>query len=341
MSKFIVVIILLLGVFDDKKNNTDVTCERIHYLVNTKSSVAKKYWKDFDRQLLFGPMLYYTKKGLFTINANKALKEKIHIETYTCKDSDISVGFSAIIDTTGFYMNVSYEDKDTLALEYKNTLGMFSDIELTEKFVPDVNDTEEWMTMVIHEMFHQYQRNFEKFREKQISSQRDFDRDTLNYLFKNKKWFHKNVKHENELLLKILEEHREDSISIHISKYLQSKEQRFSRVKKELGIEISDLEGSLSKSEGTARYIEYCAKLTLKMSSNNQVLSKIDTKYVADRFKDYDLKQDSWMYNLGGGYYYSIGFNTTRVLEKLKINYQEDIFSENKPLDQYLKEYIK
>jgi hypothetical protein len=47
------------------------------------------------------------------------------------------------------------------------------------------------------------------------------------------------------------------------------------------------------------------------------------------------------MYNLGGGYYYSIGFNLTRVLEKLKIDYLKDIFSKNKPFDFYLSEYIK
>ncbi|WP_074406693.1 hypothetical protein [Aquimarina megaterium] len=341
MRKLIVFSIVLLGLFSCKKNDSDLICERINYLVDTKSNVAKKYWKDFDKQLLFGPMLYYTKDGLFTIDANEALKEKINLVAYNCNDSNISVGFTPIIDTTNFYMNVSYEDKNISALEYKNTLGMFSDVELTEKFITDVKDTEEWMTMVIHEIFHQYQKKFKKFREKQMSSQRDFDRDTLNYFFKNENWFNTTVKSENQLLLKIIQEDNNDSVKNYISEYLESKEQRYAKIKNEFRIDISALEASLSKSEGTARYIEYCTKLALSTSTNNHTLSEIDSKYVANRFKDYNLKQDEWMYNLGGGYYYSLGFNLTRVLEKLKIKYQEDIFLENKSFDQYLKEYLE
>jgi hypothetical protein len=238
-------------------------------------------------------------------------------------------------------MNVSYDDSDSTALEYKNTLGMFSDVNLTEKFIPDVKDTEEWMSMVIHEMFHQYQRNFKEFRKKQQSSQKDFDRDTLDYLYKNKDWFNKTVKKENRILLEVLDLKDNDSIKKYLSDYLTTKKQRISKVRNEEGLEILDLENSLSKSEGTARYIDYCVKLTLKEEPDSKTLSEIDDKYQTNRFENYELGQDKWMYNLGGGYYYSIGFNLTRVLEKLKIDYQKDIFHKNKPFDFYLNEYIK
>ena len=303
--------------------------------------MSKSYWTDFNRKTLFSPMLYYTKSGLYTINANERLKNKIDIEPYNCISSKVTIGFSKIIDTTGFYMNVSYEDVDSTALEYKNTLGMFSDVNLTEKFIPDVKDTEEWISMVIHEMFHQYQRSFKEFRKKQQSSQKDFDRDTLNYLYKNKGWFNKAVKKENRILLEVLDLNDNDSIKKYLSDYLTTKEQRISKVRNEERLEISDLENSLSKSEGTARYIEYCVKRTLKEEPSNKNLSEIDIKYKIKRFESYELEQDKWMYNLGGGYYYSIGFNLTRVLEKLKIDYQKDIFSKNKPFDFYLSEYIK
>ena len=81
--------------------------------------------------------------------------------------------------------------------------------------------------------------------------------------------------------------------------------------------------------------------MTLKEKSDNKTLLEINNKYQSNRFENYNLEQDKWMYNLGGGYYYSIGFNLTRVLEKLKIDYQKDIFSENKSFDSYLNEYIK
>jgi hypothetical protein len=333
--------IALIGLLSCNQKKLDLTCERIDYLIDVKTDVAKNYWTDFNRETLFSPMLYYTKFGLYTINANEKLKNKINIEPYNCSDSKVTIGFSKIIDTTDFYMNVSYEGKDSTALEYKNTLGMFSDVNLTEKFIPDVKDTEEWMSMVIHEMFHQYQRDFKEFRKKQKSSHKDFDRDTLDYLFKHKDWFNKSVKKENNILIEILDLKDNGSIKKHLTDYLTTKEKRISKVKNEEGLEILDLENSLSKSEGTARYIEYCVKLTLKAKPDNKILSEIDNKYQTNRFENYELEQDKWMFNLGGGYYYSIGFNLTRVLEKLKIDYQKDIFSVNKPFDSYLKEYIK
>lgn len=158
--------------------------------------------------------------------------------------------------------------------------------------------------------------------------------------YKNEEWFSKSVKLENEALLKIIEDNNKDSIKNFISKYLKDKNKRISRIKSEFGIDISELENSLSKSEGTARYIEYCVKLHFKTSNNNQTLLEIDNKYVADRFKNYNIEQDNWMFNsFGAGYYYTIGFNLTRVLEKLKINYQGSIFLDNKSFDQFLKEY--
>ncbi|WP_299060506.1 hypothetical protein [uncultured Polaribacter sp.] len=341
MKKAIILILITLVVFlSCNQKKVDLTCERIDYLIDVKTDVAKNYWTDFNRKTLFSPMLYYTKFRLYTINANEKLKNKIKIEPYNCCNSKVTIGFSKFIDTTNFYMNVSYEGVDSTALEYKNTLGMFSDVNLTEKFIPDVKDTEEWMSMVIHEMFHQYQRSFKKFRKEQQSSHRNFDRDTLNYFFKSKGWFNKSIKKENEILLEILEIRNSDSIKKYLKDYLATKEKRISKVKNEEGLEILDLENSLSKSEGTARYIEYCVKLTLKEKSNNNTLSEVDSKYQSNRFENYKLEQDKWMYNLGGGYYYSIGFNLTRVLEKLKIDYQKDIFSENKPFDSYLSEYL-
>jgi hypothetical protein len=341
MKKLLIFTLSIIGLLSSQKEKTNLTCERLDYLVKTKQNVAKHYWGDFNRETLFGPMLYYTKNGLYTINANDKLKKKINIIPYTCNNSDIAIGFSQKIDTTNLYMYVSYDHSDTMALEYKNTLGMFSDVELIEKFIPDVKDTEEWASMVIHEMFHQYQRKFKKFRKRQLSSQSEFKRDTLNYFYKNQDWFNKSIKLENETLLKIIEESNKDSIKSYISKYLKDKNKRISMIKNEFGIDISELEGSLSKSEGTGRYIEYCAKLHFKNSNNNQALLEIDNKYVANRFKEYNLEQDNWMYNLGGGYYYSIGFNLTRVLEKLEIDYQKTIFKENISFDFYLNEYIK
>lgn len=341
MKTILIFTISIIGLISCQEKKTSLTSERIDYLIKTKQGVAKQYWTDFNRETLFGPMLYYTKNGLYTINANDKLKDKIDTSPYEGNNSNVEIGFSKKIDTTKLYMYVTYNHTDTLALDYQNTLGMFSDVELTEKFIPDVKDTEEWMSMVIHEMFHQYQRKFKKFREQQLSSQKEFKRDTLHSFYDNQDWFSKSVELENASLLKIIKEKNKDSINNYISKYLKEKAKRIARVKSEFKIDISELEGSLSKSEGTARYIEYRTKSHLKTTNYNTNLQKIDNKYIANRYKDYDLEKETWMYNTFNAYYYSIGFNLTRVLEKLKIDYQKTIFTENKPFDAYLNEYLK
>lgn len=337
----VLIFLVSIVLFSCGRKEPDLTCERIDYLFDIKSKAAEKYWVDFNRKTLFSPMLYYTRTGLYTINANKSLKNRIDIEPRYCGESKVKIGFSKVVDTMNFYMNVSYDDLDPKALEYKNTLGMFSDVSLTEKFIPDVKDTEEWMSMVIHEMFHQYQRSFNEFRYDQVASKKEFNRDTLNYLFKNRTWFNAMVKRENQLLLEVLEQKDKDSIKRLLMDYLTKKQKRLAKVAEEEGLYISNLENSLSKSEGTARFMEYCVKLTLQKAPQNLTLSGVDDKYLPNRFEDYDITKDKWMYGLGGGYYYSIGFNLTRVLEKLEMDYQRDIFLRNRPFDFYLNEYIE
>lgn len=177
---------------------TTKTCERIAYLLDVKEKVGEHYWTDFNQQVLFSPMLYYTEEGLYVIHPNEKLNKRLKSVEYACGKVPVYVGITNRIDTTDFYMHVSYGDEDTSMLEYKNTLGMFSDVNLTEKFIPDVKDTEEWMSMVIHEMFHMYQRSHEEFRKEQIASQEKFDRDTLDYFYKNIDWFKEGIKKENE-----------------------------------------------------------------------------------------------------------------------------------------------
>lgn len=318
----------------------DPNCQTLNDLVIIKNKVAQSYWKDFNRKTLFSPIVYFTKTGLYLINGNKKLKERVKSIPVNCIPSTLSINFSKTIDTTSFHMNVSYHDTDTSVLYYQNTLGMISDYFLTKKFIPDVQDNKDWVSMVIHEMFHQYQRDFPRFRKNQLESKKSINRDTLNYYFQKKEWFQKSIIKENKLLLEILDLNNNDSIRNNISNYLLTKRERFSRMKLVCKLDISSLENSLSKSEGTARYIEYCVKLLFKQVNHTKELPQIRETYKTHQFKNYSLLNDKWMYEVNSSYYYAIGFNLTRVLEKLKINYQRDIFAKDKPFDTYLIEYI-
>ena len=68
-------------------------------------------------------------------------------------------------------------------------------------------------------------------QKKQQSSQKKIDRDTLDYLYKNRNWFNKAVKKENAILLEVLDLKDNDSIKKYLSDYLTTKEQRISKVR--------------------------------------------------------------------------------------------------------------
>ena len=338
---FLLTLTIVITIVSCTSKQPDLVCERINYVLTTKQKTAAKYWPDFEQKLLYNAMLYYAKNGTYSINAATSLKKKLQIKKSNCSPEGVTIGYSKKIDTTNFYMYVSYDDINEEALEYKIPLAMFSDVALTKKFIPDVKDTEEWMSMVIHEMFHQYQKGFTKFRTAQVERKKMFNRDTLNYFFKNLKWYKKSVQDENKLLLRILKDVKNDSVKTHLKSYLTKKSIRLKKIEEEYGIKLEDLENNLAKSEGTARYIEFCVKKELKHAGVNTMLEEIDSLYVKNRFKDYSLKKDGWMYNVWGSYYYALGFNLTRVLEKLAIDYQKTIFKDNISFDIYLKAYVK
>ncbi|MDY8136391.1 hypothetical protein [Aquimarina sp. 2201CG5-10] len=341
----VIIIMVLIGSTSFAKQsiqNDELEYERFKYLIKVKQEVSKKFWPDFSKKILFGPMMYYSMNGVYVINPNEKLNKKISYKKLAQNRNLPLIGkVSDKIDSTALYMYVSRREKDSTKLDYKNTIAFFSDVSLTNKFIPDVKETNEWLSMVIHETFHQYQRKIKKFRKNQITSKKDFDRDTLAYFYKNIKWFRNSIKQENELLLNSLKENEIESIEKMINTYLSLKKNRISRVKEEFKTNITDIESSLERSEGTARYIEYKTKEYLKDVEHIPALTQLDQFYHPENLPEYTLEKDEWMYTIKGLYVYTIGFNLTRLLEKLKIEYQKTIFNHNRSFDDYLINFMK
>lgn len=319
--------------FDHNKLN----CARINHLLNIKQNIANDSWPDFAKTIISGPMLYYTNKGIYAVQPNKKLLKRIKFEPVNCLDTIDFGRISDEIDSSRFHMNVNYHGSDRTKLYYKNNLAFFSDIELTNKFIPDVNDTDEWLTMVIHEMFHLYQRSFKRFRKHQVKSQQKFKKNKLMQYYKELDWYQKSIVKENDLLLKIIIEADSSQIPKLIEKYFQLKKTRTSKIFKEYKVNIENLESTLERSEGIARYIEYKVKLFMTNAKGNSELKRIDAKYSAKRYFNYNLNSEDWMYKPRANYFYATGFNLTRVLEKLNIDYQESIFRKNKSFEHYLR----
>jgi hypothetical protein len=93
---------------------------------------------------------------------------------------------------------------------------------------------------------------------------------------------------------------------------------------------------------GTARQVEYSLYSHFSKKEPNNQLIKSDTSYHSYQyFQNYTIENDEWLYlSYKTPYFYATGFNLTRLLDKLKIDYKTLLFKKGDlSLDQILKEY--
>ena len=334
-------ILTLLGVWaiimvSPAQENLDFA--RLQHLLEVKQKISKKVWPDFGKKQIHGPMLYFTRSGQYLVNPNAKSRKKLNsspMENISLPQGLKADFITSEIDSTNFHMYVSYEGEDKSSVCYQQNVGYFSDLSITKKFVPDVTDTEEWMCMVIHEIFHLYQRSFKELHKIQGQLESEFTRDTLMHFYGNLDWYKESVKNENQLLLNALKStSKEQSLAI-LSEYFERKENRWQRIEEEYGLKFGPLENMIEKLEGGGRFIEYQTKLQLKSYPYNEELASIDPAYKKDKFKEYSVERDEWMYQLWGPYFYATGFSLYRLFDKLEIDYQASIYQENTFIKDY------
>jgi hypothetical protein len=212
---------------------------------------------------------------------------------------------------------------------------MCSDVETMKLMIPDFDKTEDWFQLVMHEYFHSFQFSHKTIID-YLADTIKISSDSLNKIYLNYEWFRHSIENENTLLLKAIETHDLDSVSHFISEFIKLRKDRRSKFENENKSKIDIQEDFWEKIEGTARYVEYTmAKYFRELSDS--------AKFICDslfmNFRDYkdvnyeSLPQFVERTKIMQAYYYVTGFNMCRLLDKLKINYQENIFnSENQSL---------
>ena len=338
---FLTPAILLFFCFQ-KAQKGEGTCIRINHFFVIKHSVAEKYWPEFNAQTLFGPILYYSTNGQFVINPNNKINTRLK---YTPLDNCINTVFIGLVsdkvDSSRFNMQVDYDEDDSTLVHYFNPVASVSDLVIAQKFVPQLRNTEEWMGMVLHETFHQYQTSFQKFRDCQNSTQKLLNRDTLITLSNENKWYKESTRKEYELLLNAVNSIKKDSIRYYINSFFKIRGERYSKTYKTWGLEIKELEDMLERSEGVARYMEYCMKRTIKYIPINKDLREIDTLYHPGVYANYDILTDPFLNKYSTQYVYSTGLTLSRLLEKLGINFQTGMYRNNISFETYLQSYLE
>jgi hypothetical protein len=323
-----------------------LSARRISFVLNLKKDVAKYAWSDFGKKGTEGTLIYF--------NSDKSdvfFPDSLVMETIVSfdKHSDDYL-LAPRTDSIPFHMEnmLSFDKDDSSKFYYDNPVEQYCSVEEINKFIPSVQSSEMWSTMVIHEMFHHYQLNNENYKgyAKNEISLLPFDPRNLFSLCKEDENFLALIQNENDFLMKAISVSSGDNRDSLISTYLEKRKRRIEK----FSIEYPDLEkveDFYVIQEGSARYIEYKSMFIHSGYANDSdsVVILNDPMFKSfTEFNEVDLSNEAFSYltyAAPSDYYYTIGFNIMRLLDELGIDYKPYLLNQpQKGLHKYLEDYI-
>ncbi|WP_128548285.1 hypothetical protein [Larkinella soli] len=297
-----------------------IICAQLAYLKEVKQRVAKSHWPDFGRQVWEGEIRIMTPQSIFIVNPEKASLDGQPYEECACP----VVKVVRLKDTvnTAFVMNTNFYDG----------IAACSDWSISHKVIPGIDDTESWILMVLHEMFHQFQSRQPAFREQFMDmwhKKQYIPQDSVGRLYKKYPDFQEQVQQENDLLLSCLQTDHSVHIDSMLHALLQIRQNRLATFRKISGFDIEPDENFEQIAEAGARYIEYHFATGLVDQPADESLAAIDANYRRhELYKSYSLQdQGRYLYIPTSKYFYALGFNSIRLLEKLGFPFRERLYS--------------
>lgn len=94
------------------------------------------------------------------------------------------------------------------------------------------------------------------------------------------------------------------------------RDKRRTRISSEFGVDIVPFEQLMEVVEGSARYIEY---------------------HLYRHLGTFRPAEYQWLFTPSNKYYYALGFNALRLLDKLGIDYRGDIFTDVEAVEKLLR----
>lgn len=307
--------------------------DRIEFVYNLKDTVDITAWKTFGDKKYDLPLVYFTDSSSYIANpTNKFLQtfksdlifQNRKIKVYKTRER---------IDNIPFHMETGMTLGDpTNEFNYHSPFMMCSGYEETTKKIPKVGSTEEWTTMIMHEYFHGYQykhKSYIAYYENEIVQ---IQPDSLTAVYENNSWFKKSIDEENKLLLAAIDATDSLKTANLVKEFFELRALRRQAVLEQLKWDISKYEKCYETMEGTARYIEYSLYKLYSTRLPDSKLLKSDPAFKSfEKFRQYDLKKDEWLYKTEKTtYFYAVGFNMARLLDKLKIEYKSKLFKQGK-----------
>lgn len=307
------------------------------YLIHLKNEVAQKTWSGFSNKDFFQPAVYYTYEGTFVLNPNEHILSITEYEEMNPFDQVKVIKLSEkYTDTVNFNFTTSYSDSDRKALYYQDNVLFFQSFELTKKLI-GVTDLQDWSIMVIHELFHGYQRWIPDY--KAYCTQLDIPGGPDEFLGRYHKelpWFKESVRKENQILKSIWIDGSDLVTNLIAFDSLRSA--RIERIKKEYGVDIREVEDYEILMEGHARYFEsLCKRHLSEIDVDTSMLEQQDLQLITGIFEGYEIKKDKALYDIyNDRYYYPLGYNISMILETSLPGYTETIYTKDHNFNRYL-----
>ena len=154
--------------------------------------------------------------------------------------------------------------------------------------------------------------------------------DSVGRLYNKYPVFQEQIRQENEILLTCLQTQNIVDIDSMLTDLLKIRAGRLSTFKRENGFDIEPDENFEQIAEGGTRYIEYQFARGLSARAPDERLAAVDSNYRRhELYKQYKLDdQGRYLYKPTAKYFYALGFNSIRLLEKLKIPFRERLYSQ-------------
>ena len=339
-----ILLVLLIACSQKQENYTKekIIFNRIEYVNYLKTLINDNVWPGLSDIKLNLPLIYYTDSVCYITNpSNEVLKNLTTDLIYS--NGSVKIYKTSLIDKSPFHMETSIDfGNDSTVYNFQSPVMNCSSVEITNQTIPDINSTELWSTMVLHEYFHGFQFMHAPYQTQLKNSLSNFSQDSLKKIYQSNTWFQKAVDKENRILLNAISLNNSEEIIQLIDSVLHLRIERRTETLNKLNMDISEIENIYETMEGSARYVEYSL---YNLFSKNEVPLKLiesDTSFHNyGYFQNFNIEKEDWLYlTEKTTYYYATGFNLIRLFDKLKIEYKTRLFKEEKlTLDQILKEY--
>jgi hypothetical protein len=299
--------------------------DRIEYVYNLKQ-IIEKCWPDFSDKRFDVPLVYYTDSICYAANPTEKFLASRSAAIKVFENGEINIYKTALLDSIPFHMSASISFGDpTPDYDYRSPFMLCSSFEITRETIPDVESVAEWATMIMHEYFHGFQFRHPEFLERYEQAVISLPpQDTLKSLYKNNDWLRRSINSENDALLAALTSTDRRETIVQIDTFFRLRETRREQTRRQFGFNSAPLEQLYETMEGTARDVEWMLSGELGLSDP------------AADIPEWLCRTDRTTW------FYASGFNLTRLLDKLCVEYRSRLFNDGAlSTEQILREVSK